>query len=487
MPRTTLLGVVGMALLALGWAAGCGTDSGTIPGADGGDPNADGAVDPDGGAPDDDSGIPVSTNAAIPEGLTITEISGFQTVKVPIMKNGVASSGKAPLVANKDALIRVYVSVDGSWTTHNVVGLLDVTSGGSTQTFKAIISCSGASTDDAIFSTLNFKLPASVVTADATFKVRVVEQVKTAPPSDHPSPTRYPQDGTSTVGMGVKSSGSQVKITLVPIKYNADSSGRLPDTGATQLNTYKTTMVEMYPVPDVVFTVHAPVNWNSTVSANGSGWGQLLQMVTNLRQQEGAAPDVYYYGAFVPAASFAQFCGGGCVAGLSSVSQTLGDAWARASIGLGYTGLESAYTMAHEVGHAHGRNHAPCGGAQGVDPGYPYANAGIGVWGYSMPDQALIPPTQGKDIMGYCQPQWMSDYTYGALFTRIKAINGAAWIPGAAKAYRAALVDENGNVTLGDRFTSTWPMAGEERTFNGVKGWYYPFDHIAGGQFVVAE
>lgn len=485
MPRTAL-GVVGVALLAFGWAAGCGGSDGSNPGTDSGvDPDG-GAVDPD-AAPDDDSGIPVSQNAAMPEGLTISEISGFQTVKVPIMKNGVATVGKAPLVANKDALIRVYVTVDGSWTTHNVVGLLDVTSGGSTQTFKAIISASASSTDDAIYSTLNFKLPASVVTADATFKVRVVEQVKTAPPSDQPSPTRYPQDGTSTVGMGVKSSGAQVKITLVPIKYNADGSGRLPDTGASQMSTFKTTMVEMYPVPDVVFTMHAAVNWGSAVAANGSGWGQLLQMITNLRQQEGAAPDVYYYGAFSPAASFAQFCGGGCVAGLSSVSQNLGDSWARASIGLGYSGLESAYTMAHEVGHAHGRNHAPCGGAQGVDPSYPYSGAGIGVWGYSMPDQALIPPTMGKDIMGYCQPQWISDYTYGAIFTRIKALNGAAWVPGAARNYRWALVDEKGGVTLGERFTSTWPPGGQDATFGGMKGWYYPFDHIPGGQFVVPD
>lgn len=477
------LGLAVFGSVALG--LGCGVSS-VQPGTDGGAGTDGDAVDPD-AAPDDDSGIPVPTNAAMPEGLTISEISGFQTVKVPIMKNGVATAGKAPLVADKDALLRVYVALDAGWTTHNVVGLLDVTVGGTPTTLKAIISASASSTDDAIYSTLNFKLPPSLVTPDATFKVRVVEQTLTAPPSDQPSPTRYPQDGVSDTSMGVKSSGAQLKIVLVPIKYTADGSGRLPDTGGTQMAGYKTTMTELYPVPDVVFTLHAPVSWGSIVSANGSGWGNLLQMLLSLRQQEGAAPDKYYYGAFEPASSFAAFCGGGCVAGLSTLSQAPSDAWARASIGLGFSGLEAAFTMAHEVGHAHGRNHSPCGGAQGVDPNYPYAGASIGVWGYSMPDQALIAPTKGKDIMGYCQPQWISDYTYGAIFTRIKTVNGASWIPGPARGYRWASVDEKGEVTLGARFTSPWPPGGQEATFGGVKGWYYPYDHLPGGLLAVPD
>ena len=40
--------------------------------------------------------------------------------------------------------------------------------------------------------------------------------------------------------------------------------------------------------------------------------------------------------------------------------------------------LDSVNTAAHEVGHAHGREHAPCGGAQSTDPSFPYSNGGIG-------------------------------------------------------------------------------------------------------------
>ena len=66
---------------------------------------------------------------------------------------------------------------------------------------------------------------------------------------------------------------------------------------------------------------------------------------------------------------------------------------------------------AHELGHNFSLRHAPCGGAGGPDPAYPYEGAEIGVWGYDPRDGGrLVTPTT-TDIMSYCGG-WISDYHY---------------------------------------------------------------------------
>jgi hypothetical protein len=67
--------------------------------------------------------------------------------------------------------------------------------------------------------------------------------------------------------------------------------------------------------------------------------------------------------------------------------------------------------MAHELGHNFGRLHAPCGNPAGVDQSYPYANANIGVFGYDIIAGVAKSPTM-RDLMSYCDPTWISDYTY---------------------------------------------------------------------------
>ena len=82
--------------------------------------------------------------------------------------------------------------------------------------------------------------------------------------------------------------------------------------------------------------------------------------------------------------------------------------------------------MAHEVGHAHGRPHAPCGGAAGPDPGFPYTDGSIGTWAFAPTSQKLIDPGTTKDFMSYCHPQWISDYNYNKLLERLTHVNEAA-------------------------------------------------------------
>ena len=55
--------------------------------------------------------------------------------------------------------------------------------------------------------------------------------------------------------------------------------------------------------------------------------------------------------------------------------------------------------------------HAPCGGAAGPDPYFPYEDGSIGVSGYDKLTGNLVSP-HTADIMSYCDPTWISDYSF---------------------------------------------------------------------------
>ena len=67
--------------------------------------------------------------------------------------------------------------------------------------------------------------------------------------------------------------------------------------------------------------------------------------------------------------------------------------------------------VAHELGHNFSLRHAPCGGAGAPDPAYPYPGASIGAWGYDFDRRSLVDPSRVKDLMSYCGG-WISDYHF---------------------------------------------------------------------------
>jgi hypothetical protein len=310
---------------------------------------------------------------------------------------------------------------------------------------------------------------------------------------------QYPKAGAPEA-LGAESSGDQLKVTIVPVQYAGDGSNRLPATDATQLERYRSAMFEMYPARRVDIRVRQPYVFASRISASGSGFSSVLEALQNLREEDNAPDDVYYYGAFMPAATLTEYCGGGCVTGLSSVSSSPSDAFVRASVGIGFPGQESAITMAHEVGHAHGRAHSPCGGAANPDPSFPYVGGGIGVQGYNVVTKKLVAAAEGKDIMGYCQPEWISDYTYQALFDRMQFVNGAKGMANAfatPQPFHIVSVAADGTLAWGAALTLRARPWGDEHPveFQRADGsvlatgiaHYYAYDHLPGGYLLVPE
>ena len=114
--------------------------------------------------------------------------------------------------------------------------------------------------------------------------------------------------------------------------------------------------------------------------------------------------------------------------------------------GVAYLGGRSNFsqpnsgTVAHELGHNMGLRHAPCGGAGGPDPSFPYPNGAIGAWGYDFGRGLLVPVTR-KDHMSYCDPTWTSDYHFtNALRHRLDDEGEPAPAPHAAAPVRSLLL-----------------------------------------------
>lgn len=427
--------------------------------------------------------VPVIVPVAA-DGVTINEIAVYQGPKRGLKGGAPGTPGvMVPVVAGRAALVRVFVTVDDSYDKSPVTARLVIGDAAPIELVTTPVS----STEEDIASTLNFEVPGDLLKPGVAYHVELTQ------PSDHASgdnkAARHPESGDED--MGVTSSGAQLKLVLVPVKYGADGSNRLPDISETQIQGYKDAFYKTYPTPKVELEVHEPMQWNKTISPSGAGWGEILDAIAQFRQKNNAPPETYYFGIFSPKATFDQYCQSGCVAGLAMVGSP-SDTYTHAGVGVGFTGYMAFSTAIHEVGHTQGREHADCGGAQQIDPNFPHPNAGVGVWGFDLVARTLISPTQGKDMMGYCDPYWISDYTYEAIFQQMKLVNNArTFVPEGMKnlEWERARVGMDGELVWLDPVIMELPPRGEPLsvTVHGPSGsqtrngQFFPYDHIPGG------
>ncbi len=161
----------------------------------------------------------------------------------------------------------------------------------------------------------------------------------------------------------------------------------------------------MHPLDAINVTIGSPLVTSATMQSDGSGW---LEVLAELEARRVTAGDSkYYYGVVNVSYSSG-------VAGVAYVTPPGGPAQRTA---LGWDKLQNAsasIVAAHELGHNWTRNHAPCGGPAGIDPDYPRPDGSTGGYGMDVSTGTLKPATSG-DVMGYCDPRWISDYTYGAV------------------------------------------------------------------------
>ena len=443
---------------------------------------------------DDDSTLPAGDLAT---GLDISGISINQGVHTWLMQGGVETAS-GPVVAFREGILRVHVTPQDAWESREVIARLSWESvSGESIVADAALTPNGASTDGDLDSTFNFDLAATDFEPGAVYSVELLEASDSAPVTGTSDNAAWPASGEASVP--VDYNGDQLRIHLVPIQYEADGSGRLPDTSASQIDIYADWMMRVYPTAAVEITVDPdPLIINYSIQANGNGWGDLLYEITDLRYERGIPDDTYIYGTFQPAGSFGQYCSGGCVAGLSWRADDPNGEWARASIGLGYSGEGGAGTLIHEVGHAHGRAHAPCS-VGSPDPNYPHPGGELGQWGWDILSRVMKHPSDNRDMMGYCSPRWISDYSWQALFDRVGWVNGNPDLSLAPAPLTWRMVGVN--VDGARNVRGTVPIRGipdgtptpvtlldaAGSAIGTVEARFKTFEHIAGGTLLLPE
>ena len=224
----------------------------------------------------------------------------------------------------------------------------------------------------------------------------------------------------------VEDKTGKLEVVIVPFRYNYDGTGRMPDISAAQMQRFRDAIEALYPMTEYEFSVRATVDWDRY-----HDFGDLNVALRSLKMQDGK-DHAYYYGMISPADNFSDYCSRRCTTGQSFTVSNATAASYRVGTGVGFSGDRWVWTFMHELGHMHGRGHAPCDVTWDPDRSYPYAGGRTGVYGWDRRSDAFITPQSHTDFMGYCDTLWVSDYTYLGIKKRMEeawANQRGLWLP----------------------------------------------------------
>ncbi len=408
---------------------------------------------------------------------TLTELSVWQAVKVTLVSGGVpVKEPNAPVVAGRAALVRAYVSPGPGFTARTLRAELRVDDGiGNVAVLSDEHLVSGASTDATLASSFAFELTAAQVTPETRLSVTLIDD--TEPPDDAHEVTsaELPAGGTP-LAVGAQAQGAPVRITLVPLRYDTDGSHRLPDTSPAQLARYESTLRAVYPITDVTLTVHSVVPWSKSLYFGDVNFSAINAMLLDLKADDNAPSEEYYYALISPDEDLDAYLAHASVTGQSYVVEEADYGDYRVGGGMGFGTEDSTWTLAHELGHLHGRSHSPCG-TSSYDKSFPYKSGNIGVWGYDQRTKKLLGSTKSYDLMSYCDPLWISDFTYAAIFERVQqvsALSGGSSLVGPLTSWATLLEHEDGSFEQGPVVRQRGGHEGRVPLSHGGAVWFAP-------------
>jgi hypothetical protein len=323
------------------------------------------------------------------------------------------------LIARKDTGLRLYVDYDadaGLPPVDWLSGRITVNSGSTVLDLTPMQSIRPRDTTQInrgkASHTLNFVIPEAWCRGDVEIICKVFDTSNPSLPS---------RRVTRTLSFEAQ---VPLPIFAVGIRYTGqDASGNDLDIPAPTVDDIVQNLefVELtYPVPEVFITGYSEIVVDKTFPASadaefgcGDGFSDLLG---TLRDMRGDSADVYYgfLADNVPTGGVAG-CGGNGVAAGKITDQA---------------------AMAQEVGHAYGRQHAPCDSEdrcqnpQNQDSNYPqyadFPSDSIGEFGYDPRTDTVFEPAKMFDFMGYSPREqlWVSPYTYMGLMGAFQTASG---------------------------------------------------------------
>ena len=319
--------------------------------------------------------------------------------------------GDVPLISGRDALLRVFLVGDQTNAFYEPEVVATFMRNG-----EEVHRVDMQSVDDRVVTSAdegNLRTSFNAVIAaehleEGTELVVVADSAETIPRADG-SKTRFPDSGSVTLNV---IDVPPLELTAVPVLYaeNPDSSilpwiDSIAELGAEspQVGLFRYS----FPFGEFTATSREPYVTSLDLTVEDNTWGIILEMEPVYRAEKATG---YWYAV--------SDSDEGYVRGIARLN------------GLVSFGKPWDTELAHEVGHNLDLLHAPCGGALGTDPDFPYRNGSIGMWGFDFRDSTVVSPVGRRDIMGYCYEKgWLSDYYYEKVI-RVRANKDETWTNG---------------------------------------------------------
>ena len=301
--------------------------------------------------------------------------------------------GAVPLVKDRDGFLRVFVTASQSNLAAPQVRVRFYSSGTliSTSMIPAPALAVPLSPDEgSLAASWNVPVPRALIQPNLSILADVDPSNTVAETNE--SDNVFPAAGTP-LPMDVRTT-SVFSVELVPVLQSVNHrQGNVTDANK---DSFLAATMSIHPLAGYDAHVHAA--WSTSRPAvdpgnTNSAWTNILSDLDALRLSEGSSRN--YFGVIDPTYT----------SGIAGIGYVGGKA------ALGWDKGANDLVAAHEWGHNWGRQHSPCGNPTGLDPNYPYAAGTIGVYGFDVAAQSLKPPGDA-DLMGYCNNEWISDYTY---------------------------------------------------------------------------
>ena len=336
--------------------------------------------------------------------LEINQATQFFRSAEHLDSGNVRPDNSIPLVAGKSTGVRAYVDYDatsGLPTIANLSGELVISSGPAQTTLTPLASIQPRRESEIdrgiVGHTLNFLIPGAWCDGDIEVRLRVF---------DASAPAQKSAAGQRTLRF-VRV--NPLRVYAVGVNYTGAGLNLPAPVEADFASTFDYTR-RVWPTGEVLFSGYTTIEFDESLAGTasegcGSGFNSLLD---DLRDIKGDTDDLVY--------------------GLLPTGTPLTGVGGCGGSGAGTGMINGGQTAAHEAGHAVGRDHAPCDDSgrcdspRNTDDSFPhygsYVSDSIGEFGFDVENNQVFDPASSQDFMGYSGNNWISPYTYSALFAK---------------------------------------------------------------------